>query len=123
MIKTNLNIHVSDPLLEPYLPVIRRRYENSVLKELEFTGGQKSLADVFNSHLYFGLHRQEGGGWVLREWAPNASAIWLIGESNEWQKRESFRMRRLEGGIWVLNLPEEELWHEMTYKLLSLIHI
>lgn len=117
MIKTNIHIHVSDPLLEPYLPVIRRRHENSVLRELEFTGGQKSLADVFNSHLYFGLHHQENGGWVLREWAPNASAIWLIGESNEWQKREAFRMRRLEGGIWELNLPEEELWHEMTYKL------
>ena len=117
MIKTNFNIRVSDPLLEPYLPVIRRRHECSVLRELEFTGGQKLLADVFNSHLYFGLHHLEGGGWVLREWAPNASAIWLIGESNEWQKREAFRMRRLEGGVWVLNLPEEELWHEMIYKL------
>ena len=80
MIKTNFNIRVSDPLLEPYLPVIRRRHECSVLRELEFTGGQKLLADVFNSHLYFGLHHLEGGGWVLREWAPNASAIWLLQE-------------------------------------------
>ena len=117
MIKTNFNITVQDPLLEPYLPVIRRRSECSVMKELEFTGRQKRLADVFNSHLYFGLHHLNEGGWVLREWAPNATAMWLMGESNEWQKRENFRMRRLEGGIWVLDLPEEDLWHGMNYKL------
>ena len=31
------DITVNDPLLEPFLPVIRRRHERSVLKELEFT--------------------------------------------------------------------------------------
>lgn len=117
MIKTNFNITVGDPLLEPYLPVIRRRHECSVLKELEFTGRHKQLADVFNSYLYYGLHRLEEGGWIFREWAPNATAIWLIGESNEWQRREKFKMKRLAKGEWELSLPEDELWHGMIYKL------
>ena len=51
------DITVNDPLLEPFLPVIRRRHERSVLKELEFTNRKKRLADIFNNHLYFGLHR------------------------------------------------------------------
>ena len=55
------DITVNDPLLEPFLPVIRRRHERSVLKELEFTNRKKRLADIFNNHLYFdseeiGLH-------------------------------------------------------------------
>ena len=46
------DITVNDPLLEPFLPVIRRRHERSVLKELEFTNRKKRLADIFNNHLY-----------------------------------------------------------------------
>lgn len=113
-----LDISVSDPLLEPYLPVIRRRHGKSVLKELEFTGGRnRRLSEVFNNHLYFGLHRKPGG-WVFREWAPNATAIYVIGESNEWQKREEFRLHRLDGGVWEVELPEGAMWHGMLYKLL-----
>lgn len=112
-----LDITVSDPLLEPYLPVIRRRHGKSVLKELEFTGGRnRRLSEVFNNHLYFGLHRKPDG-WVFREWAPNATAIYLIGESNEWQKREEFRLHRLDGGVWEVELPEGAMWHGMLYKL------
>ena len=110
------DITVNDPLLEPFLPVIRRRHERSVLKELEFTNRKKRLADIFNNHLYFGLHRLPGKGWVFREWAPHATAIYLIGESNDWQRRENFSFHRLEGGVWELELPEEALWHGMDYK-------
>ncbi|MDE5611194.1 MAG: alpha amylase C-terminal domain-containing protein [Odoribacter sp.] len=112
-----LNVTVDEPLLEPFLPVIRRRHEKSVLRELEFTGRGKSLSDCFNNHLYFGLHRTAEGGWIFREWAPNATAIYLIGDSNEWQKREDFRLRSVGGGVWELELPAEAMWHGMAYKL------
>lgn len=111
------NITVNDPLLEPFLPVIRRRHEKSVLKELEFTGRRQKLTDVFNNHLYFGLHRTEAGNWVFREWAPNATAIYLIGESNDWQKRENFRLHPLGKGVWEIEIPAQEMWHGMHYKL------
>lgn len=111
------NITVNDPLLEPFLPVIRRRHEKSVLKELEFTGRRQKLPDVFNNHLYFGLHRTEAGNWVFREWAPNATAIFLIGESNDWQKRENFRLHPLGKGVWEIEIPAQEMWHGMHYKL------
>lgn len=111
------NITVSDPLLEPFLPVIRRRHEKSVLKGLEYTGREKKLTDIFNNHLYFGLHSGAGGRWVFREWAPTATAIYIIGESNDWQKREEYRLRPLNGGVWEVELPEEAMWHGMEYKL------
>ncbi len=111
------NITVNDPLLEPFLPVIRRRHEKSVLKELEFSGRKRMLSDCFNNHLYFGLHCTEDGGWIFREWAPNATAIYLVGESNEWQKREDFRLRPVGSGVWELKLPAESMWHGMDYKL------
>lgn len=112
-----LNITIDDPLLEPFLPVIRRRHEKSVLKELEFTDRKSALADIFNNHLYFGLHRRENDSWVFREWAPNAVAIYLIGESNEWQKREDFRLKSLGNGVWELMLSADAMWHGMDYKL------
>lgn len=111
------NITVNDPLLEPYLPIIRRRHEKSVLKELEFTNRQRKLADVFNNHLYFGLHRTENGGWVFREWAPNATAIYLIGEFNEWQRKDAYKLHALENGVWEIVLAEDDMWHGMDYKL------
>lgn len=112
-----LDITIDDPLLEPFLPVIRRRHEKSVLKELEFTDRKSALADIFNNHLYFGLHRREDASWIFREWAPNAVAIYLIGESNEWQKREDFRLKSLGNGVWELELPADAMWHGMDYKL------
>ncbi len=107
---------INDPFLEPFLPVIRRRHEKSLLKELEFTNRKVQLADLFNNYLYFGLHRSDKG-WVFREWAPHATAIYIIGESNEWTKREGFRLKRLDGGVWEVELSLEQIWHGMNYKL------
>ena len=41
------DITVNDPLLEPFLPVIRRRHERSVLKELGIPGmGSSCYGDL-----------------------------------------------------------------------------
>ena len=54
---------------------------------------------------------------MFREWAPHATAIYLIGETNGWERREAFRLKPLAGGVWELRLPVEALWHGMLYKL------
>lgn len=117
MMKINIPWIEQDVLLEPYEKVIRRRIELGVQKELEFTGRKQCLADVFNSHLYFGLHPAEDGGWVFREWAPRATVIYWVGESNDWQRRKEFQLQPIGNGIWELHLPAEALWHGMDYKL------
>lgn len=112
-----LEIINRDALLEPFETVIKRRHESFVLKELDFTNRERRLADAFNSYLYYGLLRS-GDEWILREWAPNATAIYMIGEFNGWQKNEDFRLRPVGDGNWELKIPAGTLQHEMTYKLL-----
>ena len=56
--------------------------------------------------------------WVLREWAPNATAIYLKGDCNNWEKREEWRMQAIGNGIWEAKWPAEWLQHGQHFKLL-----
>ena len=80
-------------------------------------GDASRLADACNSHLYYGLHRNNTE-WVLREWAPNATAIFLLCDSNDWQKNNHYSFTKLNDQGWELRLPANILHHEMLYKLL-----
>lgn len=79
-------------------------------------GDASRLADACNSHLYYGLHRNNTE-WVLREWAPNATAIFLLCDSNDWQKNNHYSFTKLNDQDWELRLPANILHHEMFYKL------
>lgn len=75
----------------------------------------QTLLDFANAHGYFGIHPAEGG-WVCREWAPDAHQIYLTGDFNGWQKTEH-PMMRLGNGCWVLYLPgETALWEGCRVK-------
>ena len=113
-----LNILRNDPWLEPYAPAIEGRHEDVVrkLRQLtEHTGG--SLSEFANAYKYFGLHR-EPSGWVFREFAPNATSIWLIGDFSGWKPEESYRLSRIDGGVWELHLPVEALHDGDLFKML-----
>ncbi len=105
----------NDPWLKPYTEIIKRRVNEAEAKENELTGG-KSLYDFASGHLYFGLHRNQSG-WVIREWAPNATHIYLIGTFNEWQQQKKFEFRRKDNGVWELQLDETQLHHGDLYAL------
>ena len=56
---------------------------------------------------------------MFREWAPNATAIWLLGDFNNWQKNDAYRLQRLnEHGDWELTMPDDALCHGQHYKML-----
>ena len=65
-----------DPWLKPYQEALQKRQERAVLRELQLTDGKSDLSEIANGHLYYGLHKTETG-WVFREKAPNATAIYL----------------------------------------------
>lgn len=112
-----LKIVKNDPWLEPYNDAIQGRHDYVLSKIDELTGGKQSLSDFADGHLYFGLHRMPRQ-WVLREWAPNATAIYLIGDFNDWQENEKFKFEPIgNSGNWELKLPSSAMKHLDLYKL------
>ena len=115
MKKKTLPIIKGDPWLKPYEQALQGRYDYVLRREEELTRGG-SLSDFADGYLYFGLHF-ENGGWVLREWAPNASAIHLLCDTNGWTCCDAYALHRLDNGVWEVCLPEEALHHNEHYKL------
>ena len=106
-----------DPLLRPYAAHFRRRMDK-MRDTVQRLTGETPLADFAAGHEYFGLHR-DPAGWVLREWAPNASALCLIAAATRWHEAAPFRFARIDAhGTWELRLPPEALTHGELYKLL-----
>lgn len=110
-----LNIIAKDEWLKPYSEAIEGRHNHALSLEKELTNGS-TLSDFATGHLYFGLHKS-GKDWVLREWAPNATGIYLIGDFNKWTIDESYAFKALENGIWELKLAGNKLRHLDLYKL------
>ena len=112
-----LKLVKNDPWLEPFNEAIQGRYDHVMYKLNELTGGKGSLSDFAGGHLYFGLHRT-ARQWVLREWAPNATKIYVIGEFNNWQEDEAYAMKRLpKSGNWEIKLPSKAMKHGDLYTL------
>lgn len=115
--KSVLSIISNDSYLEPFEPFIKNiiNYCDSLIKSQ--TGVSNNLSEAINGYMYYGLHKlsQE---WVLREWAPNATEVWLIGDFNQWSKTENYRFSRNNQGDWELKLPIDVLNHKDLYKLI-----
>ncbi len=107
----------NDPYLEPYAAAIYGRYDYFRQIEKRLLTESHSLSEFATGYLYFGLHRLTDG-WVFREWAPNATAIYLIGDFNNWQKHPDYQLKKLQNGIWEIKLPEYAITHSQLYKLL-----
>ncbi|MFA5650940.1 MAG: alpha amylase C-terminal domain-containing protein [Proteiniphilum sp.] len=112
-----LRIIKNDPWLTPYTQAIegRHRFYQKRLSDLT-RGGEITLSEFATGYLYFGLHKTPEG-WVLREWAPNATEIFLVGTFNHWQRLEAYRLKRLENGVWEVKVPLDRIRHEDLYKL------
>lgn len=101
-------IYESDPWLEPWKDRIESRHERIEQASKKFLEA--------NSHLYYGLHK-DNQGWVIREWAPNANIIYLIGEFNNWKRTRAYAFSPVGNGNWELRLPDFFLHHGELYKL------
>ena len=110
-------IYDADSWLKPYKETIDRRH-NAIKDMREYYSRGGSLADGISNHHYYGLHHTDNGDWVLREWAPNASRIYIIGDFNNWRRAEAYSFKPLGGGNWEIVLPKMFLVHGDLYKLL-----
>ncbi len=113
----SLKLIQNDPWLKPYEAAITGRHEFFKQKSLNLTdNGKNSLSEFASGYLWFGLHHTDKE-WIFREWAPNATAIYLIGDFNDWKESETFRLKCIEHGCWEIRLPLDLLRHKEIYKL------
>ena len=109
-------IYQTDPWLAPFKEAIDAR-QARILGMKKHIAGEGKLSDAVNNHLFYGLHRCADGSWVFREWAPNATKIYLIGDCNNWKKTEAYALKPIGNGNWQLTIPEMFLNHGELYKL------
>ena len=104
-----------DPWLQPYANHIAGRDAYVTHKQKQIIGEQP-LEEFALGHLYFGLHRT-ADGWVFREWAPNATKIYIIGDINNWKDDDKFTLTKLDNGVWEGKFPAKTFSHGDHYKL------
>ena len=111
----------SDPALAPYLPAVERREVRAAAlrKRLASLSADGTLAGFASGHEWYGLHRTAGGSTVFRERAPNATAMWLVGDFSGWKRLPRYQARRDPAtGDWeVADIPAGEIRHGMHYAL------
>ena len=107
-----------DPFLAPYAECLRARSEWAKRRIADLAEDGVSLSRFAGAHEYYGLHRADGGGWVFREWAPNAKEIWLVGDFSNWEKNPRFKLERLPGrDVWEGRFPFRSIRHGQFYRL------
>lgn len=112
-----LKLIENDPWLKPFEEAIEGRYLYATEKIKEFTRNKKQkLSDFATGYLWYGMHRTNDG-WIFREWAPNATQLYLIGDFNGWQEQSEYALYPIGNGNWEIKLPIEKLTHESLYKL------
>jgi 1,4-alpha-glucan branching enzyme len=113
----HIGIVKNDPWLEPFEGAICGRHDHALWKLNELTNnGKQTLSDFASGYLYFGLHKTSKG-WVLREWAPNATDIYVVGDFNGWQEQEAYKMTRIDNGNWEIKLKASQMHHGDLFKL------
>lgn len=95
-----------DPYLKPYEKEIDLRMDLYEKKRRDLVGEDGSLVDFANGYEYFGIHPTEEG-WVYREWAPGAEAMFFTGDFNQWDIY-GCPMKRKDGGVFEVILPGKD---------------
>lgn len=104
-----------DPWLQPFNKEICKRLctYNLMARGLQQRGGLPWLRRL---HAEMGLRKQADGSWSMREWAPAARAVYLVGDFNNWQHSHPLSLDKTTG-IWSLQLPAGQIGHLQRYKL------
>ncbi|CAI4211611.1 unnamed protein product [Parascedosporium putredinis] len=93
-----------DPWLSPFEPVLQRRFAKAhewITRLNETEGGLDKFSKGAEK---FGLNVDKDNNVVYREWAPNATEAFLIGEFNNWE-RGPHPMKKDEYGVFEITVP------------------
>ncbi len=96
----------SDPWLEPSSQDIIDRYERFRKRVDEIQRDFGSLMQFAEGYKYYGVnYDSRRKGWTYREWAPQARALYLVGDFNNWEPFDH-PMVRNDYGTWEIFLEE-----------------
>ncbi|MDX2415125.1 MAG: alpha amylase C-terminal domain-containing protein [Bacteroidales bacterium] len=105
-----------DPWLNSWQKTINE-WHNKFRRVKNNLCGASSLRDFASGHLYYGTHSTEES-IIIREWAPNANSVFLVGTINKWKEESHYEFVRLnKEGDWELELPQKDLPEGELYKL------
>ncbi|KAM0246397.1 hypothetical protein ACHAP5_004710 [Fusarium lateritium] len=95
-----------DPWLEPFSEALKRRYSKTQdwIKTINDTEG--GLEKFSRGAEKFGFNVDSNNNIVYREWAPNATAAFLIGDFNGWD-RGAHPMKKNDYGVFELTIPAQ----------------
>ena len=98
-----------NPQLQPFAGDIDLRMRLYHETKARILAPGQTLEHFANAHHYYGIHHVPGG-WVYREWAPNAYQLYLTGDFNGWNQT-SHPLVNLGNGNWEILIPgEDTLW-------------
>lgn len=108
-------LYETDPYLLPYKKDINMRMERILIAKGELVGYKGKLSDAANNHLYYGV--QADSKFVyFREWAPGAKEFYVIGDFNNWQIDQEFKMTALPNGNWELVIDISKVKDKQLFK-------
>ncbi|TVY47288.1 1,4-alpha-glucan-branching enzyme [Lachnellula occidentalis] len=96
-----------DPWLAPFKDALRERYSKAQkwIKTLDETEG--GLEKFSRGTEKFGFNLDKDNNITYREWAPNATQAFLIGDFNDWS-RESHPMKKDPFGVFEVIIPAKD---------------
>ena len=112
----------NDPWLAPMAGAVADRFIRYINRSLEIEENQGGIVNFANRHKYLGINYDKTKkGFFYREWAPNAKALFLIGDFNDWN-RNSHPLKQIENGNWEIFLDDKtykkSFCHLSKFKLL-----
>lgn len=105
--KSNLQIFKDNDWLEEYEePILKRRANfEAALQKINHIYG--SIDNFTESYKYYGIHHRDNAIYY-KEWAPNATAIYLAGDFNDWNVTDpETKCDRDMYGCFSLCLPDK----------------
>jgi len=111
-----LGVVKADGYLKPYSAIIEKRYKDYLSLKKRIAGG-RPLSAYACGHLYYGVHK-EGRNIIFREWAPNASEIYLISDLSNWKPHPDYKFKKIAGTEnWEFIGKSSVIKDKMLYKL------
>ncbi|UZP39859.1 hypothetical protein NXS19_007675 [Fusarium pseudograminearum] len=95
-----------DPWLEPFSGALKRRYSKTQDWIKTINDAEGGLEKFSRGAEKFGFNVDANNNIVYREWAPNATAAYLIGDFNGWN-RGAHPMKKNDFGVFEITLPAQ----------------